>query len=290
MKIELIQNTQEWLDYRKTKIGASEIASIMGTHPWVTERELFLIKTGKKVQKESSAMSYGKEKEDYIRNQVTRDFGVDFEPAVYICDNNSRFMASCDGVSPDEAELIEIKTMGKKSFDSFLINGIPIYYYQQVQWQMMCSGIRFGHLVAFCRDTERLEIKPVVWDSTMIDKMILKAEQFLQKLDTNRDVDNFFHVSDEFDLEELQLLKLDKQIQELKDAIYMLDKEREGIYEKLLAMAIENDVKETTFYRVVKQVRKGKLDETKLLELVPNLESYRQADKEIHFLKRKSDE
>jgi len=74
MKKELIyvstlgMSYEDWLQYRYTGIGASEVGCIMGLDSYKTPAELFLEKIGREVRPtiENMAMFHGKELEDYV--------------------------------------------------------------------------------------------------------------------------------------------------------------------------------------------------------------------------------
>lgn len=183
MKIDLEQNTPGWLEFRKTKVTASEISILMGTNPWSTVEDLIGIKCGMKVIPDNAAMKEGRDREQEVRAIVCRDLETIFSPAVYLSDENPLFMASLDGISPDEQEIIEIKVVGNRSWNNIVSNGIPIYYYQQMLWQMMCSGAKVGYFIAFHRNTRKIHMNPITMNSLEIEKMKDAAIDFLKQLE-----------------------------------------------------------------------------------------------------------
>ena len=42
MKIDLVQGTNEWLDWRKGGVGGSDIGTIMGLNPYKNRRVFFV--------------------------------------------------------------------------------------------------------------------------------------------------------------------------------------------------------------------------------------------------------
>jgi len=183
MRIDwLQQNTPEWLAYRRTKITASEIAIIMGSNPYSTVEDLIGIKCGLKEVPDNEDMKEGREREQEVRNIVCRDLETIFDPAVHLCEYNPEFMASLDGISPDGQELIEIKVVGQNTWGKILGQGIPLYYYHQMLWQMMCSGAKVGYFIAFNKKTNKIHMNPISMNSLEIKKMIIAALGFLKQL------------------------------------------------------------------------------------------------------------
>lgn len=66
-----IQNSEDWLKERNKHIGGSECAAIIGVSPYMTNIDLFNLKTGRKQPKdisEKSYVKYGTEAEEPIRH------------------------------------------------------------------------------------------------------------------------------------------------------------------------------------------------------------------------------
>jgi len=55
----LRQNTPEWLEVRKTKLGASDAPAILGISPYKTAYQLFLEKMGLVQDEDTYQLSYG---------------------------------------------------------------------------------------------------------------------------------------------------------------------------------------------------------------------------------------
>ena len=67
----------EWLEERKKGIGGSDAAAILGLNPYVTNVELWEIKTGRKEQKDISdkdCVKFGVAAEDHIRKMFALDY------------------------------------------------------------------------------------------------------------------------------------------------------------------------------------------------------------------------
>ena len=67
----------EWLEERKKGIGGSDAAAILGLNPYMTNVELWEIKTGRKKQKDISnkdCVKFGVAAEDHIRKMFALDY------------------------------------------------------------------------------------------------------------------------------------------------------------------------------------------------------------------------
>ena len=123
-KIELKHNTEEWLAYRKTGIGGSEAASIIGMNPWKTNVELWEEKVGMRDPKDISDnpfVQYGKEAEEHIRALFALDYRDTYlvsAPKDIVYRKGCMF-ASLDGellrIADGKEGILEIKTVGALS-------------------------------------------------------------------------------------------------------------------------------------------------------------------------------
>lgn len=137
----------EWLEGRKKTIGGSDAAAILGLSNWMTNVELWELKTGRTEQKEVSSplMTYGQEAEEYLRELFRLDhpnLKVFYEP-------NNLFLnpaypwahASLDGWLEDDygrRGVLEIKTASPMSGEQYRKwqGKIPDNYYIQVLHEM----------------------------------------------------------------------------------------------------------------------------------------------------------
>lgn len=173
--IDFPQGSEEWLTYRKNKIGASDIAAIMGISPWATKLELWNEKQGIHEVKENYAMRRGKELESYARKLLEVDMEREFQPLTFQSDKHPWACASLDGY--DGQTFVEIKCpINYQGYDE-----IPPHYYAQIQWQFMvmefCDEALF---VVF--DGENNHLTRVYRDEDYILKCVTEAEKFYQSL------------------------------------------------------------------------------------------------------------
>lgn len=73
----ILSNHEEWLKNRKNGIGGSEIAAVIGKNPYMTNVELWELKTGRKEAKDISNLpyiKYGTQAEPLLRELFRLDF------------------------------------------------------------------------------------------------------------------------------------------------------------------------------------------------------------------------
>lgn len=76
-KIKLEHNSPEWLAFRKSGIGGSDAAAILGISPFRTNVEVWEEKVGLKIPEDISEepqVKYGKESEDLLVQLFALDY------------------------------------------------------------------------------------------------------------------------------------------------------------------------------------------------------------------------
>lgn len=151
---------EQWLKGREKFIGGSEAAAIVGLNPYMTNIDLWRIKTGRDTPEDISNkdfVRYGISAEPHLRALFAADY-PDYEVG-YIENNmwhNDVYPfahASLDGWLTDKdgrKGILEIKTTNilqsrqKEKWD----HRIPDNYYIQILWYMAVTGFEFAILKA----------------------------------------------------------------------------------------------------------------------------------------------
>lgn len=137
----------EWLEARRSGIGGSDVAAILGVSKWKTAVDVYFEKIGEaEPQAESDAMRWGTILEPVIREEFQRQTGIELvEPPQLIRSSAHPFMiASLDGMTVD-GEIVECKTA--RSADGWGEAGsdeIPIHYQTQVAHYLAVTGARLA--------------------------------------------------------------------------------------------------------------------------------------------------
>lgn len=176
------QGSPEWLELRRTKIGASDIAKIMGVSPYGSPYTLWQEKTGRKQVVVTEVMKMGSLKEESIRQwyeKITDDF---FLPSVMVSETYSFAMASLDGISMDGKRIIECKWCNKDVFNMAKEGHIAPHYLLQCQWQLMCAPeAKEVHFICYNAALADLAVVITKRDEILIDKMARSAKVFYEE-------------------------------------------------------------------------------------------------------------
>ena len=162
MAVRMIQLTsrEEWLKKRTSYVGGSEAAALVGKNPYMTNIDLYRIKTGQQAKENIDSKDYviyGHNAEPHLRELFALDYPQ--YKVGYIDNNiwlNDRYPfahASLDGWLTDQdgrKGILEIKTtnilqsMQKEKWD----HRIPDNYYCQVLWYLGVTEFDFAILKA----------------------------------------------------------------------------------------------------------------------------------------------
>ena len=189
---------EEWLRERQKRIGGSECAALVGLNPWMTNVELWEIKTGRRQRPDvgsSDLVKYGQEAEEHLRRLFELDhpdLAVWHEPNALLVNPKYPFAhASVDGLITDKdgrLGILEIKTATitsgaqKMKWDG----RIPLNYAEQILWYMAITGAEFAVCVA--------QLK---WD-TDGDVFKVTKEYQIEREDFEDDIDELMAAGMEF--------------------------------------------------------------------------------------------
>lgn len=154
VKMELLSSRDEWLEARKNSIGGSEAAAVIGKSKWMSNVDLWEIKTGRKEPAELSdneAVRYGTEAEKNLRALFALDFP---EYEVFYDENNfwknDRYPwahASLDGMLVERETgrrgVLEIKTGTTRAWEEWQ-GGIPDGYFCQLLHYLAVTEFDFA--------------------------------------------------------------------------------------------------------------------------------------------------
>lgn len=265
--IALEQNTEEWLEFRKTKIGSSDAPIIMGESPWKTPQQLWEEKMGlKESSYENAAMQRGKQLEAQARKAFEQETGLVVWPNVLIHPEHEFIIASLDGITMDGQAAVEIKCPGEKTHQMALSGEIPKHYQIQMQHQLAVTGLKEMFYYSF--DGQSGVILKVQRDDALITTLLEKEQEFFRCMQESTPPQ-----TQRSDLPWLKLAEEWKVIQEKKMAI----KEQEESCRAALIDLTENGSSQGGGVRVTQYSRKGRIAYEKIPALQEmDLELYRQ--------------
>ena len=264
----LVQGSPEWHALRSRMIGASDAPIIMELTPprWKTPYELWEVKMGLSEQKETWAMSHGKEMEPEARRAYEIEVGDVMFPSVEISQEFPWAMASLDGMNLERTRMVEIKCPGQEAHEKALKGEIPTYYQCQMQFQMMVTGLEVADYWSYRHGSGVLiQLKR---DDDFIVKMIFACQEFYQYLVDNQPPP--LSERDFIDLGEttegLVWALIADEYFNLRHARMFAEKMEEEAKKRLIA-ASEGKSTKCAAFKFTKSYRKGKIDYDAIPEL-----------------------
>lgn len=179
----LVQQTQEWLNFRKNHLGASDAPPIMDVSPWKTSYQLWLEKMDLIPSTfQSSAMKRGIQLESEASLNFSLMTGHAVSPKVIIHPAIPFMMASMDGISEDGKVAVEIKCPGFKDHSLAATGVVPEKYYPQLQHQLEVCQLDKLYYFSFSADSQHLI--EMGRNDKYIKTMLEKEEEFWECMQT----------------------------------------------------------------------------------------------------------
>lgn len=273
------QGTNEWLQWRREGIGASDAPIIMGVSPWKTPYQLWEIKTGRVEEEVGNwATQRGNELEPKARAHLELRIGLDFTPILCQHSKYPFMRASLDGWNEEHKIILEIKCPGFEDHNLAANKTIPSKYYPQLQHQLFVTGASKVFYYSYFEDKEKqasghlIEVLPDIKYQAQLFERILKfwrcVKDGVEPELTERDF-KIVRDSDLFDLF--------KAWKETKDSISIFEKRLESLKEKIIDHPkVKGKRIKCGNFKVSTTYRKGTIDYKKIPELFGlDLEKYR---------------
>lgn len=174
------RSREEWLAERRTGIGGSDAAAVLGLSPWATPLTVWLDKTGRAEPKdETESMRIGTELEDYVARSYSRETGRKvqrFTKTVHdgcLLGNFDRLVVpegkkvASHGATVRTDTLLECKTTSR-SWD----DGVPIHYQIQVQHYLgLVPCLAFADVAVLFLGRKQFGVYRLVRDEAVIARM-----------------------------------------------------------------------------------------------------------------------
>lgn len=186
----LVKQTDDegrWLKARKSGIGGSDIAAIMGESTWKSAYDIWLDKTDQvpasEVKAQSEPARWGNLLEDTVAYEwAKRESKKIVKLSVTLASLvNPYFLANIDGFVLDDngrvEAILEIKTTSAYNAEPWEVGPLPYYYICQANWYAMITGIEHIYLVClvggqrlFSHHMPRLE--------SLCERMTIEGQKF----------------------------------------------------------------------------------------------------------------
>ncbi len=256
-RINIEQGSAKWHALRKTKITATDAASIMGVSPWKTRYQLY----HEKISQEYNTFVNDKMKRGIDLEPIARDLfniqsGFLLIPGIVV---DGWAMASLDGISEDGKTVLEIKCPGEKDHALALQGKIPDYYYPQLQHQMYVTGVQSMYYYSF----DGIDGVSIVVDRDYdyIDKLIKEEYKFYEcirdKVPPERQEGDYIERDDEL------WQQCASRWISISNSMKDLEKEEKEIREQLIFLSGESNTKGAGI-SLCQVKRKGSVDYSKI--------------------------
>lgn len=141
-RIPLPASRHEWLEMRRSGIGGSDVAAIVGLSKWRTPTDVYNSKIEAPVDNDNASMEWGRRLEPVIREKYAEAVGMSVEtpPFMFRHQEHKFMIADVDGIRAD-GRIVEIKTARtQQGWGEDGTDEIPDYYKTQVQHYMTVLG------------------------------------------------------------------------------------------------------------------------------------------------------
>ena len=169
-----------WLQERRTGIGGSDLAAILGLSKWKTPLQVWQEKRGEVAgTPDNDAMRWGRYLEPVVRQAYADQMGVEVRvpPAMIRHPRHEWMIANVDGVT-DEPRLFEAKTA--RTADGWGEPGtdeIPQAYLLQVQHYMAVTAIPVADVAVLIGGSD-FRVYPISADAELQDMLIDAEREF----------------------------------------------------------------------------------------------------------------
>jgi|LakMenEpi03Aug12_release.lakeMendotaPanAssembly.Ray.scaffolds.fasta_scaffold97668_4 hypothetical protein len=228
----MIQGSQEWHDYRRTRIGASDFALMCSSlgysaNIFNTSVELSINdKLNNKVMEDNYFTLKGKEFEPIILNYLkTLDIKGTQDIITYWYDN--RIMASLDCYDQQNNVSVEIKTTSKNKdkYDEM----IKYYQYQVIHQYYTLATDPICYILLYNIKSKELNLIKIdcneIMDKSTWLGICIKYLNKMDEIEKNKNDNNIIQLLDAREQIELQIKEFTKQKDEITDYIKGLYKE-----------------------------------------------------------------
>ena len=178
----LTQGTDNWRQWRKQVIGASDAPTIMSENRFGSIQNLLDEKLGLKPEFKGNAITReGHQLEEVARNLLIKQFGIQLKPTIVQDGKTPYLAASLDAINDEHNFVLEIKC-GAKSYEiAQTSNPIPKYYYGQLQHILMITQLEEITYAAY-RPYSKLITLKIKRDESYISRLRKMEEWFASEL------------------------------------------------------------------------------------------------------------
>ena len=235
--VNLSQREEDWLDWRRQGVTATDAAILLNRSPYKTRWRLWAEKTGYAREVDLSLnplVRRGIENEDAARRAFEEKYDDMLLPACVESVQYPLMRASLDGLR-DNGEPVELKSPSATVWEDVCAEkaNSKAYqlYYPQVQHQLLVTGAKQGWLVFYFEG--QIQEYPILRDEAMIQEILAEAKKFWQQVvdkkepdkDPERDlyipqgeeVNRWIAAAEEYRLYDAEIQELKQRLSELQE-------------------------------------------------------------------------
>lgn len=183
---------EEWIEWRRSGIGGSDIGSILGFNKYSSPMKVYLSKIGEYDEEvNNDAVYWGNVLEDVVAKEFSKRTGYKVRRNNFLLQHPKYpfLQANVDRmiISKEKGNgILECKTASEYLKNSWEDDEVPPNYYLQVQHYLAVTGLKWGALAVLIggRDFRYFEIKR---DDELIEQMIQQAKFFWEQYVEKRD-------------------------------------------------------------------------------------------------------
>ena len=184
---------EDWLEWRRHRIGASDIAAITGISPWRSPYQVWASKFHGVEQDDRESFRWGRKLESIVLDEFEAQTGLHVydRQMVVVHHEHEWASATLDGVAYESGlaayetgedrlaalGVVEAKTTHESRWGE---DGYPDHYVGQVQWQMFVTGLEMGWLAVLHQGRE-FRIYEIPRDDKLIDLLAEIGADFYEK-------------------------------------------------------------------------------------------------------------
>lgn len=296
---------EEWLAYRQSGLGGSDIGSILGFNKWKSPMQVYLEKIGEHNEDINSEAAYwGNELEDLVAREYSKRTGYRVRRHNFLLQHPQYpfLQANVDRIIIDKERgngVLECKTANEYTKKYWEDDEVPPSYYLQVQHYLGVTGLKWG-AIAVLIGGQDFRIYPIERDEEIIETIIKEATFFWNEYveqkkmppadgskATSDFLNNLYPETKENDIAlPTDALALIEQYEQAKEQAAYFDEVKKEAENKLKALLGENEIGLLSDRTVSwKPYSSTRIDSKRLKEEMPEIyERYAKTSNSRRFL------
>ena len=168
---------EEWLEWRRQGVGASDAPAILGVSPWSTPYQTWRNKVFPREQKDNSSMKRGRDMEPIARAAFELKVGSFVYPENVENIEHPWLRASLDGLCKEGLIMVEIKCPNKLDHATAVSGHVPEKYWPQCQHQLAVTGFPSMYYWSF-DGTKGAMVEVLRDEAFIVEQLFPKLQQF----------------------------------------------------------------------------------------------------------------